>query len=136
VVDQAAIRRALTNTVKSVRVPSYMAELISRWRVVSQELAFRSARRRASRRSRASSASPRRLAAAEATIHDRGRPAGLARRLTARRTRSRTSARTRPRKRCSTRISSAQLSELLDVIDEREATILRLRYGLGESAER
>ena len=26
----------------------------------------------------------------------------------------------------------ARLSEVLDVIDEREATILRLRYGLGE----
>src|SRR5215203_912285 len=35
-----AIRRALTNTVKPVRVPSYMSELISRWRVVSQELAY------------------------------------------------------------------------------------------------
>ena len=29
-----AIRRALTNTVQSVRVPGYMAELISKWRVV------------------------------------------------------------------------------------------------------
>ena len=27
----------------------------------------------------------------------------------------------------------AKLSELLEVIDEREATILRLRYGLGEN---
>jgi RNA polymerase primary sigma factor len=35
-----SIRRALVNTVKSVRVPSYMTELISKWRVVSQELAF------------------------------------------------------------------------------------------------
>src|SRR5262252_4317372 len=35
-----SIRRALTNTVKQVRVPSYMAELISRWRVVSLELTY------------------------------------------------------------------------------------------------
>jgi len=35
-----AIRRALTNTVKPVRVPSYMSELITRWRVVSQELGY------------------------------------------------------------------------------------------------
>src|SRR6185503_19927656 len=34
-----AIRRALTNTLQSVRVPGYMAELISRWRVVGRELA-------------------------------------------------------------------------------------------------
>lgn len=36
-----AIRRALTNTVQSVRVPGYMAELISKWRVVGRELAFK-----------------------------------------------------------------------------------------------
>ena len=36
-----AIRRALTNTLQSVRVPGYMAELISRWRLVGRELAFR-----------------------------------------------------------------------------------------------
>ncbi len=35
-----SIRRALTNTVKQVRVPSYMSELISRWRVVSLELTY------------------------------------------------------------------------------------------------
>ncbi len=36
-----AIRRALTNTVQSVRVPGYMAELISKWRIVGRELVFR-----------------------------------------------------------------------------------------------
>ena len=39
-----AIRRALVNTVKSVRVPSYMAENISKWRNVSQEFVFRRGR--------------------------------------------------------------------------------------------
>ncbi|MBI4616760.1 MAG: sigma-70 family RNA polymerase sigma factor, partial [Planctomycetes bacterium] len=36
-----AIRRALVNTVKTVRVPSYMAEFISKWRNVSMELSYR-----------------------------------------------------------------------------------------------
>ncbi len=36
-----AIRRALTNTVPSVRVPGYMSELVSKWRRVSRELAYR-----------------------------------------------------------------------------------------------
>ena len=36
-----SIRRALTNTVKAVRVPSYMTEIISKWRSVSQELGYR-----------------------------------------------------------------------------------------------
>lgn len=35
-----AIRRALVNTVKTVRVPSYMVELISKWKNVSMELAY------------------------------------------------------------------------------------------------
>lgn len=35
-----SIRRALTNTVKSVRVPSYMNEYVSKWRVTSQELSY------------------------------------------------------------------------------------------------
>ncbi len=36
-----AIRRALVNTVKTVRVPSYMAEFISKWKNVSMELSYR-----------------------------------------------------------------------------------------------
>ncbi|MFT4647092.1 MAG: RNA polymerase primary sigma factor [Glaciecola sp.] len=35
-----SIRRALTNTVKSVRVPGYMHEMMSKWRSVSQELTY------------------------------------------------------------------------------------------------
>ena len=36
-----AIRRSLTNTVPSVRVPGYMAEMVSKWRSVSNELSFK-----------------------------------------------------------------------------------------------
>lgn len=36
-----SIRRALVNHVPSVRVPGYMAELVSKWRQVSQELSYR-----------------------------------------------------------------------------------------------
>ena len=35
-----SIRRALTNTVKSVRVPGYMSEMIAKWRKVSSELRY------------------------------------------------------------------------------------------------
>ena len=35
-----SIRRALTNTVKSVRVPGYMTEMISKWRNVANELRY------------------------------------------------------------------------------------------------
>lgn len=35
-----SIRRALTNTVRSVRIPGYMSENLSKWRSVSQELSY------------------------------------------------------------------------------------------------
>jgi len=35
-----SIRRALTNTVKSVRVPGYMNEMMSKWRTVANELRY------------------------------------------------------------------------------------------------
>jgi len=35
------IRRALINTVRTVRVPSYMSEIVSRWRATSMELNYR-----------------------------------------------------------------------------------------------
>jgi RNA polymerase primary sigma factor len=36
-----SIRRALINTVKTVRVPSYMVELVSRWKNMAMELTFK-----------------------------------------------------------------------------------------------
>ena len=36
-----AIRRALINTVKTVRIPSYMVDLVTRWRAIALELTFR-----------------------------------------------------------------------------------------------
>jgi len=128
-----SIRRALTNTVKSVRVPSYMSELISRWRVVSQELAYLIGRaptveevagelgipeenwpllRRTIQVSgMGPSVSLDVLTQGQDTVED-------ARALT-------------PDEELLNRDLLAKLSELLDVIDEREATILRMRYGLG-----
>ncbi len=35
------IRRSLINTVKTVRVPSYMSEIVSRWKAVAMELNYR-----------------------------------------------------------------------------------------------
>ncbi|MGE3878264.1 MAG: RNA polymerase sigma factor RpoD/SigA [Planctomycetota bacterium] len=35
------IRRALVNTVKTVRVPSYMAEIVARWKAMALELTYR-----------------------------------------------------------------------------------------------
>src|SRR5687768_8092932 len=35
------IRRALVNTVKTVRVPSYMSEIVARWKATAMELGYR-----------------------------------------------------------------------------------------------
>ena len=130
-----SIRRALVNTVKSVRVPSYMAELISKWRVVTQELSFSRGRnptveevarelgipennwsllrRTIQTSSMGGQVSQARLSAHPATVRDEN-------------TKS-------PDELMLNEDLLARLGELLDVIDEREATILRLRYGLADS---
>jgi len=132
-----SIRRALTNTVKSVRVPSYMNELISKWRVVSQELAYHLGRTPTVeevaeelgvarnnwpllKRTIASSGlgpqvSLDVLSQNQDTVQDKGiRP---------------------PDEQLVDVDLLRRLDELLGVIDEREAAILRLRYGLGENAD-
>ncbi|MFM7280286.1 MAG: RNA polymerase sigma factor RpoD/SigA [Planctomycetia bacterium] len=128
-----AIRRALTNTVKSVRVPSYMSERISRWRVVSQELAYLLGRAPTveevaeelgipednwpllKRTILVSGMGPQVsldiLTQGQDTVED-------ARTLT-------------PDEELLNTDLLKRLDELLQVIDEREATILKLRYGLG-----
>ena len=127
------IRRALTNTVKQVRVPGYMAELISRWRTVHQELTFVLGRtptveevaqeleipegdwplikRTIHSSSLGSQVSLDRLTQNQDTVHDEDAPM--------------------PDEEMQNADLLGQLSRLLDAIDEREATILRLRYGLG-----
>ena len=132
-----AIRRALTNTVKSVRVPSYMNELISKWRVVSQELGYHLGRSPSveevaeelgiprnnwpllKRTIAASGMGPQVsldvLSQSQDTVQDKG-------------VRS-------PDEQIVNVDLLRRLEQLLDVIDERDATILRLRYGLGDQDE-
>lgn len=129
-----SIRRALTNTVKSVRVPGYMSEMISKWKTVSMELAYVLGRNptveevaqeleipRESwpllKRTIESSASGGQvsldvLSANQETVEDP-------------RTKS-------PEEMMVRSDLLDRLEQLLEVMDEREATILRLRYGLGE----
>ncbi|MDP6538041.1 MAG: RNA polymerase sigma factor RpoD/SigA [Planctomycetota bacterium] len=132
-----SIRRALTNTVKSVRVPSYMTELIGRWRVVTQELTYLMGRVPTveevaeeldipqsnwpllKRTIQVSGMGPQVsldvLSANQDTVSDgNARP---------------------PDEQMAAADLLARLRELLGAIDEREATILRLRYGLGEGGE-
>ena len=132
-----SIRRALTNTVKSVRVPSYMSELISKWRVVSHELAYLLGRMPTveevaqelgipennwpllKRTIQVSGLGPQVsldvMTATQDTVEDAG-------------------VRTPDEMMVDADLLD-KLEELLDVIDEREATILKLRYGLDGSGD-
>jgi RNA polymerase primary sigma factor len=132
-----SIRRALTNTVKPVRVPSYMSELISRWRVVSQELTYLLGRAPnveevaeelgipeenwplLKRTIQVSGMGPQVsldvLSQTQDTVEDMSQAT--------------------PDEQLSNADMLAKLGELLSVIGEREATILRLRYGLVDGAE-
>ena len=132
-----AIRRALTNTVQSVRVPGYMAELISKWKVVARELSYRLDRspsveeiarelgippeswRLLKQTIRNSASGPQVsldvMSGHQDTVED-----------------DRVDA---PDEELQKADLLENLMGLLSSIDEREATILRLRYGLGEQQE-
>lgn len=130
-----SIRRALTNTVKSVRVPGYMNEMISKWRNVSNELRYMLGRmptveevameleipkeswpllKRTIESNQAGQVSLDVMTQTQDTVEDERA--------------------TDPEDSTIQADLLSRLSELLDVIDEREGTILRLRYGLGENA--
>jgi RNA polymerase primary sigma factor len=129
-----SIRRALVNTVKSVRVPSYMAEMSSKWRSVSHELTFMLAptveevaqelgipreswpllKRTIHTSSLGSQVSLEALTANQDTVEDQHTQS--------------------PEELLLNEDLLARLGDLLKLIDEREATILRLRYGLGDGA--
>ncbi len=132
-----AIRRALVNTVKSVRVPSYMAENISKWRSVSQEFIFRRGRmpsveevalelgipeeswpllkRTIQSSSLSSQVSLDLLTASQDTVEDEASKL--------------------PEEVLLDEDLLRRLEDLLGAIDEREATILKLRYGLGAEGQ-
>jgi RNA polymerase primary sigma factor len=128
-----AIRRALTNTVKSVRVPGYMAEMVSKWRNVANELQYRLGRlpsveevaleleipreswpllKRTIEANAAGEVSLDVLTQTQDTVEDERFEL--------------------PEAVLEQRDLLCKLEELLTAIDEREATILRLRYGLGD----
>lgn len=130
-----AIRRALTNTVQSVRVPGYMTELISKWRVVGRELLFRLGRNptveEVARELGIPSESWKLLKQTIQTSAASGQISldslsGSHETVEDERSFS-------PEEELQQADLLERLKELLESIDEREATILRLRYGLGET---
>jgi RNA polymerase primary sigma factor len=133
-----AIRRSLINSVKTVRVPSYMAEIISRWKSlahnltyslgrqptsaeVAEELGLPDENRMVVRRTVCTSGAPQGiisldvLPAAEDTLED---PSAKV-----------------PGDDLLDASEIDKLHELLSEMDEVESEVLKLRYGLGTNGE-
>lgn len=128
------IRRALVNTVKTVRVPSYMAEIVSRWKATALELSYR-----LGRQARTSEIAEQ-LGIPEAnwdlvreTVESTSQPvfsmsdeqtAGFAESIEDTRQPG-------PEQQALSSMEIDRMRELLEGLDSRESRILKLRFGLG-----
>ena len=132
-----AIRRALTNTVQSVRVPGYMAELVSKWRVVGRELAFRLGRAPSVEEvARELGIPPESWRLLKQTIQTTASGTQVSLDvMTSTQETVEDEKTTSPDEEIQHADLLERMRDLLEGIDEREATILRLRYGLGEGQE-
>ena len=130
------IRRSLVNTVKTVRVPSYMSEIVSRWKATAMELNYRLGRPATTgeiaeqlelpesnwdvvRDTVQSSSSP------VYSMNDEG-GASFADVIEDTNTPS-------PEETILEAMEIGRMHELLEKLDTREARILRLRFGLGNN---
>jgi RNA polymerase primary sigma factor len=104
------IRRSLVNTVKTVRVPSYMAEIVSRWKATAMELNYRLGRQPTSAEIAEELELPENnWNVVRETVQANSQPVH------------------------SMTMELSRLKQLLDMMDTRESRILKLRYGLGNS---
>jgi RNA polymerase primary sigma factor len=133
-----SIRRALVNTVRTVRVPSYMVELISHWKGVATELSYQLGRAPKADEIAEGLAFENRIVhdesfdVVERTIRGGAAPASSDAFWTASDAIEDAKAK-RPDQEFLTTCEIEKLNELLGIIDEREALILRLRYGFGDA---
>ena len=131
-----SIRRALTNTVKSVRVPGYMNEMMSKWRNVANELRYMLGRMPTVEEVAMELGIPRESwPLLKRTIESNSAGQVSLDVMTQTQDTVEDEKAADPEETMLHRDLLSRLDELLGVIDEREAQILRLRYGLGEGAE-
>ena len=132
-----AIRRSLTNTVKSVRVPSYMNEIMSKWRMVSQELGYMLGRvPTVEEVAEELGVPPANWSLLKRTIVVSGLGPNLSLDVLSGSQDTVEDSGTKPPDEQTLNADLVhKLGELLETMDEREATILRLRYGLAAGAE-
>jgi len=128
-----AIRRAVVNTAKTIRIPSYMVETISRWKNISMKLYHTLGRQPSVNEiTKELDISPDSIGIIKRMI--RAGDSAQAFSLELLHTFSEgleDVAATRPEESIFSEDESEKIKQLLGAIDEREALILRLRYGIG-----
>jgi RNA polymerase primary sigma factor len=128
------IRRALINTVKTVRVPSYMSEIVSRWKATAMELNYRLGRQPTSAEIAEELELPESnwnvvrdtvLANSQPT-HSMSEDASSVVGDSIEDTNSQS-----PEEQIFANMELTRMRQLLDMLEPREARILKLRYGIG-----
>jgi len=129
-----AIRRALTNTVKTVRIPSYMVEIVARWNSTTEKLTEKLGRK------------PDRQEVAEemglshdnidTIIHAIGMATVSTQSLSVEEAKDishfiEDGKAKQPVDEILNEQEIMRINELLDVINERDSQIIRMRYGIG-----
>ncbi len=128
------IRRSLVNSVKTVRVPSYMSEIVSRWKATAMELGYRLGRQATTAEIAEQLDLPENnwnlvretVQANSQPTHSMSDDAAAAFAETIEDTRSPS-----PEDTILSAMELARLRELLDRMEAREARILKLRFGIG-----
>jgi RNA polymerase primary sigma factor len=128
------IRRSLVNTVKTVRVPSYMSEIVSRWKATAMELNYRLGRQATTGEIAEELDLPENnwdvvrdtVQSNSQPMHSVNDDAGAAFADVIEDTRTRS-----PEDQILEAMEIGRMHELIEKLDTREARILRLRFGLG-----
>ena len=128
------IRRSLINTVKTVRVPSYMTEIVSRWKATAMELNYRLGRPATTGEIAEELELPENnwdvvrdtVSTSTQPMHSMNDEGGAVFADVIEDTRTRS-----PEEQILEAMEIGRMHELLDKLETREARILRLRFGLG-----
>ncbi len=128
-----AIRRALVNTAKTVRIPSYMVEVIAKWKTVNNELSQKLGRKpdvsEIAEAMELGGEGMEILKRAMNAADNLGRPVSLDVMWPTNEVADLKEA-SRPETSVFTTMDGERIEGLLKAISEREAAVLRLRYGL------
>jgi RNA polymerase primary sigma factor len=130
------IRRSLVNSVKTVRVPSYMSEIVSRWKATAMELGYRLGRQATTAEIAETLDLPENnwdlvrdtVMANSQPVHSMSEDSAgvFADSIADTRTMS-------PEDQILSSMELDRLRELLEKLDTREARILKLRFGIGNT---